>query len=68
MRGKWAEFGIGLFVVVAAILILCLVVTMGSRLFSDDYRIVAYFKDVAGLSSGISVRPHSVSKPGLYLR
>jgi len=56
MRQKWMEFLIGVFVVAAVVLLLGLIVTMGSSLFGDRYKVTAYFQNVAGLSRNVSVR------------
>ncbi len=56
MHQKWTEVLIGLFVAVALALALWLIVQMGSRVFKQDYQVSAFFEDVAGLGTGVSVR------------
>jgi phospholipid/cholesterol/gamma-HCH transport system substrate-binding protein len=49
------ELAVGIFVIIAVLIVMFLIVQMGERLFVSEYQVAAYFENAAGLSPGVTV-------------
>ena len=49
------ELAVGIFVIIAVVIVMFLIIQMGERLFVREYEVTAYFENAAGLSPGVTV-------------
>lgn len=49
------ELAVGIFVIIAVVIVMFLIIQMGERLFVRQYEVTTYFENVGGLSTGVTV-------------